>query len=98
MSLIYWQPFKELDIGQIKPHLTVRARNPGCRQGPCVIQIGVVDSVERNEYIKLTKEDSTDGRYHWLPIDWVEIVDEQVVYLHKPANEVMSELMDRLPG
>jgi hypothetical protein len=45
----------------------------------------------------LTENDALDGRHHWFPIDWVETVDEQTVYLNKPADKAMSELMDKLP-
>jgi hypothetical protein len=97
MASVDWQSPKKLDLSQIKQHLRVQARNPGCMHSPCEIQIGVVDSVEKNQYIKLTKDDSIDGRYHWFPVDWVETVDEQAVYINKSADKAMAELMDRLP-
>jgi hypothetical protein len=88
---------QNMDTSQIKKHSIVQARNPGSTQGPFVVNIGIVDGVEGSKYIKLTENDALDGRHHWFPIDWVETVDEQTVYLNKPADKAMSELMDKLP-
>ncbi|MGA7934788.1 MAG: DUF2171 domain-containing protein [Kovacikia sp.] len=87
-----------MDVSRIKKRLMVQARNPGCSQGPCVIMIGVVEHVENDQYIKLTEDDSPDGLQHWFPIDWVERVDEEIVYLNRSADKAMSELMNELPA
>jgi len=96
------QQFLLLDVrmvnaSEIKEHLVVQARNPGSTQGPFEIYIGMVDCVENGKYIKLTKNNALDGRHHWFPIEWVESVDEQAVYLNKTADRAMAELMDKHP-
>lgn len=42
--------------------------------------IGTVDKVE-DEQIILTRSDSTDGRHHSLPLEAVEKIDDNRVYL-----------------
>ena len=42
--------------------------------------IGTVDKIE-DETIILTRSDSDDGRHHTLPIDAVERIDDNRVYL-----------------
>jgi hypothetical protein len=45
--------------------------------GSCGNKVGRVDHVEGGN-IKLTRNDSPDGRHHLIPMSWVERVDEQV--------------------
>lgn len=86
-----------MDASKIRINLTVNARNPGVDQGPCVVKIGTVEWVEANGYIKLAKDDAPDGFEHWFPIDWVETVDEEIVYLNQSADKVMAGLINELP-
>jgi len=86
-----------MDVSKIRTNLAVNARNPGMDQGPCVVKIGTVEGVEDNGYIKLAKDDTPDGFEHWFPIDWVERVDEETVYLNQPADKAMAGLINELP-
>jgi hypothetical protein len=44
----------------------------------CGTKIGKVDHLDGSS-IKLTRSDPTaGGKHHWVPLDWVERVDEQV--------------------
>lgn len=86
-----------MDISQVKEHLMVHAKGEGSMNGAAGVHIGTVDSVDRGGYIKLTKNDSADGQHHWFPMDWVESVDEQAVYLSKTAEEARNGLMQDLP-
>jgi hypothetical protein len=52
--------------------------------------VGTVDHLEGDATIKLTRGDSGDGMHHFIPVDWVESVDD-VVHLSKPADEVMRQ-------
>ncbi|HYV38308.1 MAG TPA: DUF2171 domain-containing protein [Gemmataceae bacterium] len=56
----------------------------------CGKRVGVVDRVQGNA-IKLTKKDSKDGQHHYVPLDWVARVDQQV-HLTKNSEEVAEEL------
>lgn len=67
---------------QIKEHMVVKASDGQV--------IGKVDHMEGSDKIKLTKNDSPDGKHHFLPLNWVKSVDEQV-HLSKPAGEVTSK-------
>jgi hypothetical protein len=57
--------------------------------GSCGNRLGVVDGVEGHS-IKLTRQDSPDGEHHYLPLDWVERVDEQV-HLNKDCAAARRE-------
>jgi hypothetical protein len=51
----------------------------------CGEQVGVVEHIEGNA-IKLTKNESPDGQHHFIPIGWIDRVDNHV-HLRKDAKE-----------
>jgi len=55
----------------------------------CGKKVGVVDHVEDNS-IKLTKNDSADGKHHLIPKGWVDHVDTHV-HLKKNSAETERE-------
>lgn len=58
--------------------------------GSCGNQLGTVDRVEGNE-IKLSKSDEkANGHHHWIPMSWVESVDD-AVRLSKGCAEAVKE-------
>jgi hypothetical protein len=63
---------------QIREHMEVV-----CSQGG---KIGSVDHVQGEE-IKLTKNDSPDGKHHFIPMSMVKSVDDKV-HLSMPGSEV----------
>lgn len=64
-------------VDAIKKHMKVIAS--------CGKTVGVVDSVE-GSVLKLTKNDSPDGKHHFIPVGWVERVDSHV-HLNKNSQE-----------
>lgn len=72
---------------EIRPDLTVNARPLGGVLGSRGAQVGTVDQVE-GDFIKLKREDSPNGQHHFVPIYWVERVDNRTVYLSRTLNEV----------
>lgn len=54
----------------------------------CGTKVGVVDHIE-NGAIKLTKTDSPDGQHHFIPMDWVQTVDDHV-HLRKNSMETTT--------
>ena len=64
--------------GQIREHMEVIAS--------CGTKIGAVDRVEGNA-VKLTKKDSSDGQHHFIPLNWVNRVDNNQVHLTKNSKE-----------
>ncbi len=66
----------------IKEHMHVLASDGG--------HIGTVDHVENDSLIKLTRTNSPDGKHHFIPIYWVDSVDE-TVHLSKPGDEVRQQ-------
>lgn len=75
--------------GQIRQHMMVHARGAGSMMGAQGVHIGTVDRLEGDQ-IKLTRDDSPDGRHHYIPLSWVERVDTQnnAVILRVNADEV----------
>ncbi len=57
--------------------------------GSCGNRLGSVDRVE-NGSIKLTKNSSSDGQHHFIPMDWVETIDDQV-HLNKDCSAAKKE-------
>ncbi len=55
----------------------------------CGKSVGKVDRVEGNA-IKLTKSGSPDGQHHFIPLGWVERVDDHV-HLTKNSEEAIHE-------
>lgn len=47
--------------------------------------LGIVDEVE-NERIKLTKGDSADSMHHYIPLDQMDRVDDNRLYLKEGAR------------
>ena len=47
--------------------------------------VGTVDDVE-GDNIKLTKSDSTDSIHHMIPVDDVEKIDDNRIYLKEGAR------------
>jgi len=53
--------------------------------------VGTVDHLEGVNQIKLAKNDpAANGAHHFIPIDWVDHVDEHV-HLTKTKEEAMQE-------
>jgi len=62
----------------------------------CGKRLGTVDRVE-GDSIKLTKSDpEAGGRHHWVPLDWVDHVDNQV-HLNRNSEEAEQEWEEEAP-
>lgn len=79
-----------MDTLKIKEYLTVYTKGEGNVPGDF---IGTVEHIDSEKYIKLSPIDSPDGKHHWVPIDWVESVDDSGVYLNKTKDEIITDLM-----
>lgn len=53
--------------------------------------VGTVDHLEGTDQIKLTKSDSKDASHHYIPLDWVNSVDDSV-HLSKTVSEIAEKL------
>ncbi|MBV8884740.1 MAG: DUF2171 domain-containing protein [Chroococcidiopsidaceae cyanobacterium CP_BM_RX_35] len=87
-----------MDTSKIKEHMMIHAKGEGSMQGASGVNIGTVDHMDGEKYIKLTKGDAPDGQHHWIPVEWVESVDEQAVYLNKTPDEFRAGLMNEKPA
>ncbi len=57
--------------------------------GSCGNKLGRVDHVEGSN-IKLTRNDSPDGMHHFIPMSWVQRVDDKV-HLSKDCVQARNE-------
>lgn len=70
-----------MDQNQIREHMDVISSDGQ--------HVGTVDHMDGNR-IKLTKNDQTaQGKHHYLPMDWVQTVDEHV-HLNQSSQQVMQ--------
>jgi hypothetical protein len=73
-----------INTAQIREHMDVL--------GSDGVHVGTVDRVEGAGKIKLTKTDPvSEGTHHFLPVDWVERVDNHV-HLKKESSEILAYL------
>ena len=82
-----------MDTTKIKEKLIVYAKGEGGMSGAPGVHIGIVEHMDGEKYVKLSKSDSPDGHHHWIPVDWVEGVDDKAIYLNKTKSEIMEGLM-----
>ena len=64
--------------------------------GSCGNKLGRVDGVEGSS-IKLTKDGAPDNRHHYVPMDWVDHVDQHV-HLNKDCGKAKREWQDAPVG
>ncbi|HHR1267930.1 TPA: DUF2171 domain-containing protein [Klebsiella oxytoca] len=71
---------------EIKDHTQVVAS--------CGTHVGIVDHLD-GERIKLAKSDpESNGQHHYIPLSWVEKVDDNKVILLKNSKVVFAEWQD----
>jgi len=75
-----------IDINQIKPHMPVVCSENG--------QFAVVDHLEGQDAIKLTKDER--GEHHYIPVSWVTQVDDKV-HVDRPGKQAMREWSTKPP-
>lgn len=85
-----------MELENIRPGIMVHAKGPGKMGGAVGVHVGTVDHLE-GDYIKLTRKDSDDERHHWIPLSWVDRVDDKAVYLEKTKEEFESDRLDEFP-
>ncbi|MFN3509007.1 MAG: DUF2171 domain-containing protein [Allorhizobium sp.] len=71
-----------ISADEIREHMEVLAQDGA--------HVGTVDHMDGESRIKLTKNDSPDGQHHYIPLDWVDHVDQHV-HLAKNADEVRKD-------
>lgn len=76
-----------VDTAQIKEHMPVVCSDGG--------QFALVDHVDANDTIKLTKD--TSGQHHWIPMSWVTRVDQHV-HVDRPGKQAMQEWSTQDPN
>ena len=42
------------------------------------LQIGIVEHLDKDDRIKLTKNSADDGKHHFIPTAWVDHIDQHV--------------------
>ena len=73
-----------VDATQIKEHTEV--------VGSDGVHVGTVDHIEGSNRIKLTRRDpNAGGEHHYIPLDWVESVENDRVRLNKTGQEAQAQ-------
>lgn len=76
----------DIKPADIKPLMPVVCSEDG--------QFAVVDHLEGNRMIKLTRDAS--GKHHYIPVDWVTTVDDKV-HVDRPGDQAMKDWFDEPP-
>lgn len=84
---------KQMDqemMAKIVEHIQVRGSDND--------HVGTVDHLDGQSHIKLTKSSAPDGQHHWIPIDWVQSVDDVAVYINRSGEDARSQWLTQGPG
>lgn len=74
------------DISAIKNHMEVVTSDSTL--------LGIVDHVDANQTLKLTKD--RQGQHHWIPLDWVEDINTRV-HLDRSSQQAHQHWMTTPP-
>ena len=85
------------DKASIKTGLLVFAKVKGEMGAFTSKQVGTVDHLDGDNYIKLNKEDTLDKQHRWIPTSWVTKTDHKGIYLSKTEEEFRSQLSKSAP-
>lgn len=72
---------------QIKPNLKVLAKG---------IRVGSVDHVD-GDYLKLNRKDADDRLHHWIPLSWIERIDDRNVFLSHDVADYRAHRRNSKP-
>ena len=59
--------------------------------------LGSVDHLDGEEFIKLRKSDSPDGKHRWIPVEWAQSVKDGALILNKAEDEFEAGAVDESP-
>ena len=80
-----------IDATQIKEHIEV--------VGSDGEHVGTVDHMEGSDRIKLTRRDAeAQGVHHYIPLAWVEAVEDDKVRLNKTGQEAKTQWQEASGG
>ncbi|RYZ55456.1 MAG: DUF2171 domain-containing protein [Proteobacteria bacterium] len=70
-----------MDLVEINSH--IKANLKVLAKG---VKVGTVDSVD-GDFLKLNRKDADDKSHHWIPLNWIDKIDDKSVYLNHSADE-----------
>lgn len=82
------------DLSHVKEGLIVKVKIDA-KDPEATLPIGMIQNLAGTRYFHLRKEDF-DGQDYWVPLDWVDVVDLDSVYLKKTADDFYDEAL-KLP-
>ncbi len=82
-----------MDITQIETGQMVHVRG---EDGDPGVRVGTVDHLE-GDYLKLNKNDSSDGKHHWVPISLVSHFNGHAIYLNCTKDQFSEKGFNEPP-
>jgi len=58
--------------------------------------VGTVDHLDGG-YVKMKRRDAPDRRHHWFPVNWVDRVEDGIVYLNQTLEDFERGVLDSDP-
>ena len=83
-----------MNLSDIQHGMPVYARGRDQIAGKPVASI---DRLDGPKYIKLRRSDSPDGRHHWIPLTWVDVIRNGAVFLNKTDSEYRQQVYSTAP-
>jgi hypothetical protein len=53
------------------------------------VRVGSVELID-GDYLKLNRKDSDDRLHHWIPLTWVERIEENTIHINQNPAEFKS--------
>lgn len=82
-----------MNASEIRPEMPVFAKGSEKKDPESKIRVATVDHLDGST-IKLNRKDSNDGSHHWIPLDWVDKVENGTLVLNRTEGEFMNERKD----
>lgn len=85
------------DYHSVRPNQMVFTRARGLSGKTAGEHVGTVDHMDGGAYVKLKRRDAVDRRHHWFLVNWVDRVEDNVVYLNVTLEEFEKGMLDSNP-
>jgi len=81
---------------KVQPEQPIYAKSEASL-GALGARVGTVDHLEGEDYLKLKRKDADDGRHHWIPVAWLDRIENNAVILNKTEDEFLQNRLAEPP-